>query len=283
MREKFDVIGIGTSGIDIISTPEGRLECPGGAVANSIVALARLGLNTGYIGRGGKNKYGKMIVSAFTKEGVDLSRFRIDDGPTARFLITLTSHKRILKGAQSYVPIKQFTEEDRRYSQKSRSLLFRAKPDLLEFYLSLKKQPPLYIIFPFIKPKKIPLPLIKKAKPQAIFSNEEEFRAFKRDLGSLTKEGITVVVTRGRRGCRIYSKKRAMDYDGYKVKALDPTGAGDAFAAGFVFGDLNVWGEEEKARFANAMGALATTAYGARGKLPTLRGVQEFMEKRERK
>ena len=47
------------------------------------------------------------------------------------------------------------------------------------------------------------------------------------------------------------------------VDAVDGTGAGDAFAAGFLYGRLAGWTTEACARFANAAGALATTAVGA--------------------
>jgi sugar/nucleoside kinase (ribokinase family) len=51
--------------------------------------------------------------------------------------------------------------------------------------------------------------------------------------------------------------------DGCPVDAVDGTGAGDAFTAGFLYGRLASWPTERCARFANAAGALATTAVGA--------------------
>jgi sugar/nucleoside kinase (ribokinase family) len=50
---------------------------------------------------------------------------------------------------------------------------------------------------------------------------------------------------------------------GYRVAAVDGTGAGDAFAAGLLYGRLAGWPLERSARLANAAGALATTAAGA--------------------
>jgi sugar/nucleoside kinase (ribokinase family) len=50
---------------------------------------------------------------------------------------------------------------------------------------------------------------------------------------------------------------------GFRVTAVDGTGAGDAFAAGFLSARLGAWPLERCARFANAAGALATTAVGA--------------------
>ena len=57
------------------------------------------------------------------------------------------------------------------------------------------------------------------------------------------------------------------DFEGHipacRVVAVDGTGAGDAFAAGLLYGRLAGWPLERSARLANAAGALATTAVGA--------------------
>ena len=59
------------------------------------------------------------------------------------------------------------------------------------------------------------------------------------------------------------------------VQAVDGTGSGDAFAAGLLYGKLAGWPFERAARFANAVGALATTAVGA---TEGVRGVAETLE-----
>jgi sugar/nucleoside kinase (ribokinase family) len=51
--------------------------------------------------------------------------------------------------------------------------------------------------------------------------------------------------------------------DPVPVNAVDGTGSGDAFAAGLLYGKLAGWPFERAVRFANAVGALATTAVGA--------------------
>ena len=51
-------------------------------------------------------------------------------------------------------------------------------------------------------------------------------------------------------------------------------GAGDAFVAGLLYGRLAGWGLERSARFANAVGAFATTAIGA---VEGVRGLEETL------
>jgi sugar/nucleoside kinase (ribokinase family) len=60
------------------------------------------------------------------------------------------------------------------------------------------------------------------------------------------------------------------------VRAVDGTGSGDAFAAGLLYGKLAGWPFERAAQFANAVGALATTAVGAVEGIPSLDRALEF-------
>jgi sugar/nucleoside kinase (ribokinase family) len=73
----------------------------------------------------------------------------------------------------------------------------------------------------------------------------------------------TVALTLGAEGC--YAAGEGFDglVDAFPVRAVDGTGAGDAFVAGLLYGTLAGWPVERAARLANAVGALATTAVGA--------------------
>jgi fructokinase len=71
----------------------------------------------------------------------------------------------------------------------------------------------------------------------------------------------------------------------FQVVAVDATGAGDGFVAGLLQGivqDPSTLGDEQKlrqlCRFANAVGALTTTRYGAIPALPDLQQVNQFLD-----
>jgi sugar/nucleoside kinase (ribokinase family) len=64
----------------------------------------------------------------------------------------------------------------------------------------------------------------------------------------------------------------------FQVDVVDATGAGDAFAAGFIAGVWHNWPLEKTAKFANAVGALCVTGLGAAGGLRSLSETLEFME-----
>lgn len=88
------------------------------------------------------------------------------------------------------------------------------------------------------------------------------------------------VVTAGARGCTVLTEWERWILPAFAVEAVDPTGAGDAFAAGIAWGlaERRPW--PETARFASALGALATRALGAQASLPSLVETEAFLAAR---
>ena len=70
---------------------------------------------------------------------------------------------------------------------------------------------------------------------------------------------------------------RLLYSEGFNVKALDTTGAGDVFHGGFIYGLLQNWEVEKALRFANAVAALKCLDLGGRRGIPTLEKIQPFM------
>lgn len=105
------------------------------------------------------------------------------------------------------------------------------------------------------------------AEAQAI-SGEREPAAVAAWLRS--RGARAVVLKRGPEGCYAAGEGFEGAIEALPVRAVDGTGAGDAFVAGLLHGRLAGWPLERAARFANALGALATTAVGAYEGLPPL-------------
>ena len=86
-------------------------------------------------------------------------------------------------------------------------------------------------------------------------------------------------------GPHSFSSRFTWPYGGLLVGtdpvAVDATGAGDAFAAGFIAGVWHGWPLEKVARFANAVGALCVTGMGGSGGVTTLDKTLAFMETTE--
>ncbi len=67
----------------------------------------------------------------------------------------------------------------------------------------------------------------------------------------------------------------------YLVKAVDTTGAGDSFCAGFLYGITHDMTMAESARFANAVGAHCVMAVGASTGIKPYAEIRKFIEERE--
>ena len=91
-----------------------------------------------------------------------------------------------------------------------------------------------------------------------------------------------IVVTRGAQGCRVYSADGLVEAPGYRVEAIDPTGAGDCFDAGFLSELLSGRTLAEAARLANACGALAVGAKGPMSGAKSRAEVKRFMAAAQR-
>jgi sugar/nucleoside kinase (ribokinase family) len=87
----------------------------------------------------------------------------------------------------------------------------------------------------------------------------------------LRERGADAVVLKlGVLGCYVSGEGFEGAIEPLPVEAVDATGAGDAFVAGLLYGSLAGWPLDRSARFANAVGALATTAVGAVEGVPGL-------------
>jgi 2-dehydro-3-deoxygluconokinase len=88
-----------------------------------------------------------------------------------------------------------------------------------------------------------------------------------------------VVVKLGARGCAATVDGERLSAPGFPVRQLDPIGAGDAFAAGYLA--ATVWGREpdERLRTANAMGAFCVQNLGDYEGLPSRRELTAFLDR----
>jgi fructokinase len=116
-----------------------------------------------------------------------------------------------------------------------------------------------------------------------VSEEEVEFLTGGQDISSLWRDSIQLIaVTQGADGATIYTRGGSQHVKGFKVQAVDTTGAGDGFVAGLLVGLLEYKDDymtqlEPIVRFANAVGALTTTQLGAIPALPTRASVEQFM------
>ena len=122
----------------------------------------------------------------------------------------------------------------------------------------------------------IVLPGIEEGRTLFETDTPDEIAAACRDRGA-----ATVVVKLGAEGALV-DDGEATRVPGYEVEhVVDPIGAGDGFAAGFLDGRLRGLDAVEATKRANAVGAFATTVTGDVEGLPTERELDIFLGERE--
>jgi len=90
----------------------------------------------------------------------------------------------------------------------------------------------------------------------------------------------TVIVTLGSRGAFVSRESAGEFIPAHRVKAVDTTGAGDAFVGGFAAGLVKFDGDILRAaRFGNAAAALAVTKPGTAQAMPTEREMRRFLRR----
>lgn len=89
-----------------------------------------------------------------------------------------------------------------------------------------------------------------------------------------------IVIKNGSQGALFINRHSHTMEEAYSVTEIDSVGAGDAFAAGLIYG-LEKYGYDNISNFSKyalAMGALATTSYGDFYGLPNLSELENFIE-----
>lgn len=280
MSYQLDVVGIGNPTLDILYTPDGIKHAFGGSATNVIVNLARLGKKTGIIGNIGRDSYGEEIKNDLLEESVDI-RHLIYANRTHICTIEVTPTERKITSSEFYHPIGNLTDADREYLASSRSAYARVDHKVFRTCAEILQDTDGFMVVSLhgVEPTQKKIEDMLASRISVLFGNEKEINKFLDAVKEISKKDTIITVTRSHLGCEIYYKDTHEFYPAFKVNTVDPTGAGDAFAAGFIYGFLNGWDIDRTANFANACGALATTEYGARTVRLTEQSVLDFTER----
>lgn len=318
-----DITALGELLIDF--TPYGAMQDgvevfernPGGAPANVLAAASKLGRSTAFIGMVGNDKFGLFLRSVLESNGINTCGLKQTDKAhtTLAFVHLDANGDRSFSFYRNPGADTMLGEEDVDYEIIRNSKIFhfgsvsmtdepcrRATLSALRF----AKENSIAVSYdPNLRPSlwkdiETAKSVIRQGLAFAdIIKVSEEELAFITDTGNLEKgsgllyeSGISVVfVTLGDKGCYYRYKGGAGLIKGYKVNAIDTTGAGDAFfgAALSVISGLGLdpihkmdkESFEEIVRFANAAGALAATRKGAIPAMPDRAAIQELMLGRE--
>jgi sugar/nucleoside kinase (ribokinase family)/tagatose-1,6-bisphosphate aldolase non-catalytic subunit AgaZ/GatZ len=276
-----------------------------GAPANFASASARIGKRTGFIGSTGRDSFGQLLRDRFNRDGIDSTliasvkgkttgcafvSYDKDGGRKFIFHIAGTASDRLPPPAQAI----RYAESFRHLHLMGCSLAVSRsmRETCIAMAQTIKKAGGSVSLDPNLRPellsaeecRDILVPVVRLADIVLPSGGEAGLLLHEPDsdkacLG-LLEMGVKIVVLKlGDRGCRVFSAGETMDVPGFKVKAVDPTGAGDCFDAGFVSGYLDNLPLYEAARLANAMGALAASRMGPMEGTFSLKEVTAFIKR----
>jgi 5-dehydro-2-deoxygluconokinase len=90
-----------------------------------------------------------------------------------------------------------------------------------------------------------------------------------------------LIIKRGGDSTFVYARGgEVIEVPTFAVEVLNVLGAGDAFAAGFLYGYLKGWDLHRSARMGNACGAIVVTRHGCANFMPYEQEALRFIEER---
>ncbi|MCK4418926.1 sugar kinase [Candidatus Aerophobetes bacterium] len=280
---------------------------PSGASAIFADTLAKLGCSVGFVGPVGEDDFGKCILRKLEEDGVDISQVIVlpDCTTGTAFTMYFSDRRRKFLFHMKDASPAHFSPEHIEASYFSKVDFLHITGDVLAVSdssekachkaVSLVKKRGGRISFdPNLRPELLNIeeiralcdPFVKVADVLLPGEEELELLAGTKDLKEAAKKflerGVKIIALKqGKQGSTIFSSNKQLHIPPFEVEEIDPTGAGDCYDAGFIFGLLKGWGLEEIGRFSNAVGALAVTKRGGMDGISSLSQVMHFMSGRE--
>ncbi len=305
----IEAVGLGALNIDHLYQVERILDdgeavvnesasSPGGSAANTIYGLAKLGVNTGFAGVVGDDAEGKIMLKDFLKIGVDTSQIKVKPDAKTGSVLCLSDKlgRRSLYVSPEANSLLTIDDLDLTYINQARLLHLSSFADDRQFkvLLELINRSDLSTRISFAPGALYAAMGLKALTPilgrtYVLFINQDEIRQLTGEdvmagAEACLKQGCHIVAVTLGRGVRLeldgeitaisYIRDAENEYivEPHRqniVSEVDTTGAGDAFATGFLYGLLKGKGLEECSRLGDIVAQFCITKVGAREGLPT--------------
>jgi sulfofructose kinase len=302
---EFDVVGVGLNATDtLLIVPhfpayagkvpfEEEMLSPGGQVASAMVACARLGLRTKYIGAVGDDERGRIQMESLLGTGINLDHVQLRGNcpnQSAYIIIDRSTGERTVLWRRAdclRIDPEQITPDQitcarllhidghdteavARAAAVARAHGIPVTVDVDTIYHGFDKVLP-----------NIDYLVASSEFPAAWTGVNDPFLA----LETIQKEyGMKVAaMTLGAHGALARMGGRYYYSPAFVVNCLDTTGAGDVFHGAFCYAVLQGMAIEDALDFSNAMAALNCTALGARGGIRGLAETRALMARAERR
>jgi 2-dehydro-3-deoxygluconokinase len=274
----------------------------GGAESNVAIGLSRLGVPAAWVSALGDDELGELVLHRVRAEGVDTSAVRrVPDRPTGLYLreevagATRVYYYRRGSAASTLAPgaFDPAVLDGAAFLHLT-GITGALSPECAEFLTwaaTTARTAGVRVSYDVNYRSKLWDPAAARAASEALLPHvdvllvgDEEARALwgwdeQACLERFPDSGpAEVVVKLGARGCAADIDGERFTAPGFPARQLDPIGAGDAFAAGYLAAAL--WGRNpaERLRTANAMGAFCVQNLGDYEGLPSRRELAAFLD-----
>lgn len=258
-----------------------KSKSAGGSAANTIYALARMGFKTGYIGKVGKDITGEYLLKNFSPVNISQIRYGKKSGTC---IVLVSNSDRLILVLPNSNDTLRYEEIDFNYAGNTKFLHLTSFIGDLPFQAQVKLVKEMYervvhsgeerCLFSFDPGQcyvqrglKALLPIIEHT--EVIFPSEGEIKSltgknYKEGSQELLNYGIKIVAcTRGVEGSYVISKNEEYEIPADpEIKPVDPTGAGDVYAAGFLAGLLLNVPLKKCGQLATKLAEISITGYG---------------------
>lgn len=249
----------------------------GGSVANTMRSLASLGGNGGYLGKIGKDELGELFKNDFERKGITTHLY-FSEKDTGRVmgLVSPDSERTMATylGAAAELHPDDFKPElfdGYDYLYMEGYLVFNH--DLISAGVKMAKAADLKIAidlasFNVVEANLEFLKDLIKNYVDIVFANEEEAKSFtgkepEEALNEIAKDCELAIVKIGKEGSLIKKGDEIVKVGTIKANALDTTGAGDSYAAGFFYGLTNGYNLETCGKIAALVSGKVVEVMGA--------------------
>ncbi len=298
----YEVVGVGDADVDIyLDVPHIPMHdekvaatdatwYPGGMVANFLVALHRLGTSCCFHGPVGADAFGQMVQENFALQGIATNGLIVKPNGSTYYCVVLLdkSGEKALVIAPTDCISPVPNDIDPAIIAPARHLhTAGARLDAALKAARIAKQHNLSVSLD-LEPSNLGIP----AQLAELLTLTDLLFVNHRALAQLTGSDLspvtalplllargprTVCVTSGAEGAWVGTHEGTWYIPAFAVPIVDSTGAGDTFAAAFVYGYRAGWSPLRSARFAAAAAALAIGQRGGHHGTPTGDAVHSFL------
>ena len=293
----FDVVGIGENSVDLVycvpHAPAPDIKIPaswhqvscGGQVATTLAACASFGLRTAYIGVCGNDHNGARIREALAAATVDTSNCVVRDVPNRHAVILVDERNGDRTVVWHRHPGLALGVDDVPGTPVLDARLLHVDDLDEDASIAAARMAggagiPVTSDIDRVTPRTLELVGLATAAifsahvPAALTGEQDPERALRK---LRTTHAGWLCVTLGPRGAMLLEGDRLHRVPAFAVEAVDTTGAGDVFRAGFIHELLQSRSPKEILRFAAAAAAVSCTRRGAMTSVPSLPDVQRLL------